>query len=167
MRILVIALLLFFDMSSYGQTIYQPQGTPKGTNRFLGTLIVDSAFVISGSDTVLLGSYYNSTLLPTEGMIRFKKSNKTYYYWNGNYFKELGGGNGGSIITDYGNSVVLIGSSGTNIVSSAIVNKVVTALIINDNIKNTGFSKILASNTLILLDGSRLVGGEIITLFYK
>lgn len=157
---LVLSVCFF---TSKSQTIYPGTGTAKGTNRFLGTLIVDSTFVLSPADTILLGSYYNTTILPVRGTVRFKGSNNTYYYWNGAIWKEMGGGVSGS--SD--GSIVVTGSSGTSIANAALVNKTVTALIIANQPKNTGFTKSLGSNTISLTDGSALIGGETITIFIR
>ena len=64
-------------------------------------------------------------------------------------------------------TIVLEGMEGNIIIDNRMIGKIVTGLLINDNSKNTGFQKILLSNTLLFLDGTTISDSDIITVIFS
>lgn len=93
MKKLFSIFLLIASFAASSQTVYPPQGTPKGTNRFEGTLVVDSGFVLPLGDTTM-GNYYNPSVRKT-GMVKYNVSTNYLGVFNGTYWVKLNNGSGG------------------------------------------------------------------------
>lgn len=77
----------------HGQTVYPPQGTPLGTNRFLGTVVVDSGLVLPIGDTVI-GNYYNPAVRKA-GFTKWNNVTKKLNVFDGLSWYQVGGSSGG------------------------------------------------------------------------
>lgn len=69
------------------------------------------------------------------------------------------------IITDYATNIIKMTSvTGVTITNNAMAGRDVGAIVIDDYVKNTGFTKNLADNFLTFTDGTQLISGQYITI---
>ncbi|HEU0226729.1 MAG TPA: hypothetical protein VFQ86_03255 [Arachidicoccus soli] len=70
-----------------------------------------------------------------------------------------------NIITDYATNIIkMISVTGATITNNAMAGRDVGAIVIDDYVKNTGFTKNLADNFLTFTDGTQLISGQSITI---
>ena len=69
------------------------------------------------------------------------------------------------LITDYATNIIKMTSvTGVTITNNAMAGKEVGAIVIDDYVKNTGFTKNLSDNFLTFTDGTQLISGQSITI---
>lgn len=69
------------------------------------------------------------------------------------------------IITDYATNIIKMTSvTGVTITNNAMAGREVGAIVIDDYVKNTGFTKTLSDNFLTFTDGTQLISGQSITI---
>lgn len=69
-------------------------------------------------------------------------------------------------ILDYATNIIKMTSvSGTTVINTAMENREVGAIMIDDYTKNIGFTKATNSDTLTFNDGTELTNGQTITIF--
>lgn len=69
------------------------------------------------------------------------------------------------LITDYATNIIKMTSvTGVTITNNAMAGREVGAIVIDDYVKNTGFTKNLSDNFLTFTDGTQLISGQSITI---
>jgi len=64
-------------------------------------------------------------------------------------------------------SIQVVAAAGTVIIDDRLIDRVVTAYIVDDVSKNTGFTKPIASNTLTLVDGNVFEENATVTIIFQ
>lgn len=118
MNKLFLALILLISFTAQSQTVYPAQGTPKGTNTFLGTLVVDTALAMPlVYSAPMISAYYNPAVRKT-GIFKWNPITNQLWGYNGTGFVQVNAGGGGGAV----NSLTTIGSSGPATLTSGVLN---------------------------------------------
>lgn len=61
---------------------------------------------------------------------------------------------------------MVVGTAGTSVVDSGLINRIVNAVSVNDTYKVSGFTKLYASNTITFTDGTTVSVNDIIVAIF-
>lgn len=70
-----------------------------------------------------------------------------------------------NIITEYATNIIkMVSVTGVTITNNAMQGREVGAIVIDDYVKNTGFTKNISDNFITFTDGTQLISGQSITI---
>lgn len=158
MKKLLLFLFSLTALTVSAQTVYAPQGTPKGTNTFAGTLVVDTALVFPVGDTTM-GSYYNPAVRK-RGMMKYNPTTNSLWAFNGTQWIKVNSSSGGG-----GGSATKFSNAGSVKFSTVSPDSVRADL--STNLTVTGYKNVPTTDSTLLTKykADSLYGGYVTEAF--